>query len=305
MSEAREYLRSVLAGEDCVVAANIYDPLSARIAEILGWRLIYLAGSVAKAAELAAPDDGAIADPRDLADICGRITRAVGASLVVDADDGGGSILRLQRTIRDLEAAGVAGIEIADDVNPATLTYEGSRHGMFVSKGEHEAMLRAAVAARADTTTVIVARTSALNELPREEALDRISMYPQTGAEAVVLPHWPPGGREDIEGVSAACGLPMYVITPPPDVVRDKKFLAQNKVRIAIYGNWTTKDPTPYRAAVRGIYESLARLRGGEGRPWDGELPTDLELLAAVSRRDEFEERERRFSSGADERANA
>jgi carboxyvinyl-carboxyphosphonate phosphorylmutase len=144
--------------------------------------------------------------------IAERITRMAAVSLMVDAEDGFGNAVNVRRTVQEMEAAGVSAIEVEDNFVPQRFNV---RHPGLVSKEEQVGKLQAAVAARTDPSTVIVARTSALAECPLEEALDRIRAYATTGAEALMLatvPH----GRADIAAVHQATSPPS-ALNPLPD----------------------------------------------------------------------------------------
>src|SRR5262249_344842 len=203
MSHAHERFRRVISGSTCVLAANIFDPLSARIADMLGYEVCVLSGSVGKAANLGGPDI-VLYNMSDVVDHCRRITRMAEGSLMVDAEDGFGNAVNVRRTVQEMEAAGVAAIEIEDNVVPKRFNVQTPG---LVSKEEQVGKRQGAVAARTDPSTVIVARTSALAECPLEEALDRIRAYATTGAEALMLaavPH----GRTDIAAVHQVTSLP-------------------------------------------------------------------------------------------------
>ena len=114
MSRAREQFRGVLGGSTCVLAANIFDPLSARIADMLGYEVCVLSGSVGKAANLGVPDI-VLSNMSDVVDHCRRITRMAAVSLMVDAEDGFGNAVNVRRTVQEMEAVGVSAIEIEDN----------------------------------------------------------------------------------------------------------------------------------------------------------------------------------------------
>ena len=290
MSRARERFRGVLAGSTCVLAANIFDPLSARIADMLGYEVCVLSGSVGKAANLGVPDI-VLSNMSDVVDHCRRITRMAAVSLMVDAEDGFGNAVNVRRTVQEMEAAGVSAIEIEDNVVPEKFNV---RNPGLVSKEEQVGKLQAAVAARTDPSTVIVARTSALAACPLEEALDRIRAYATTGAEALMLatvPH----GRADITAVHQATSLPLCVLNPPPEARNDAAFLAANGVRILMLGN-----PT-YAVAVQAIHDSLQRLKEGAMLEDLKALQAPPELLRAVNRTEELMRWQQEYlpSSGA------
>jgi oxaloacetate decarboxylase len=117
MSHVRERFRSVLARPACTLAANIFDPLSASIAHLLGYDVCVLSGSVGKVANLGVPDI-VLSNMSDVVDHCRRIVRIADVSLMVDAEDGFGNAVNVMRTVKELEAAGVSAIEIEDNVVP-------------------------------------------------------------------------------------------------------------------------------------------------------------------------------------------
>ena len=288
MSTPRQDFRQALSGDAPVLAANIFDPLSARIAQLLGYSVCVLSGSVAKAASLAVPDL-VLANSSDLAAACRRIMRAAPVSLMVDAEDGYGGAVNVMRTVAELEAAGVSAIEIEDNAVPRRF---GVVAPGLVSVEEQVGKLRAALAARSDPDLVIVARTAALRECPRDEAMARIAAYTETGADAVMLAGVP-GGRDGIEAVHRSTPLPLCVLSPPPDARDDAAFLAANNVRIVMLGN------PAYAAAVRAVHDVLAHLKDGGSLEALGDRLAPPGLLAKVIRTEEFVQRQGEF--GVDE----
>ena len=276
MSRVRELFREVLERPHCTLAANIFDPLSTRIAHMLGYEVCVLSGSVGKVANLGVPDV-VVSNMSDVVDHCRRITRIADVSLMVDAEDGFGNAVNVTRTVREMEAAGVAGIEIEDNFVPTRFNVADPG---LVSTEEQVGKLEAAVAARADPTTVIVARSAALGLCPLDEALDRISAYSQTGAEALMLTG--SRSREQIEAVHEVTDLPLCVLSPPADARNDQAFLDAHGVRILMLGN-----PT-YAVAVKAIHDSLRHLRDGGALEELADLQAPPELLRQVNRTDEF-----------------
>src|SRR5262245_53543509 len=148
--------RALPAGPAVTLAANIFDPLSARIAQVTGYDLLVLSGSVGKASNLAAPDI-VISTLPDVQDHIRRITRNTDIPIMIDAEDGFGNALNVWRCVRDLEAASVSGIEIEDNVVPRQFGVEDAGLNPVATQ---VGKLAAAVAARTDPRTVIVARTA-------------------------------------------------------------------------------------------------------------------------------------------------
>jgi carboxyvinyl-carboxyphosphonate phosphorylmutase len=260
----------------CTAAANIFDPLSARIAHLLDYEVCFLSGSVGKAANLGVPDM-VLSNMSDLVDHCRRITRIADVSLMVDGEDGFGNAVNVVRTVRELEAAGVAAIEIEDNIAP--VQFNGADRGL-VSQAEQVGKLEAAVAARTDPTTVIVARTAALAYCALDEALDRMRAYAQTGAEVLRLVGL--RTRAQLEAVHQAIALPLTVLSPPADFRNDPAFLAAHGVKILMLGN------PAFGVAVKAIYECLKHLKDGGTIEDLADKQASSTLLRAVDRTEEF-----------------
>lgn len=276
MSVPRERFRQVISKDTCTLAANIFDPLSASIAHLLEYEVCVLSGSVGKVANLGVPDI-VLSNMSDVVDHCRRITRIADVSLMVDAEDGFGNAVNVSRTVREMEAAGVSAIEIEDNVVPKQ--FNVPRPGLVTTE-EQVGKLNAAVAARTDPTTVIVARSAALGECSMEEAVERIKAYSETGAEAVMLTGCK--GRAQLQAVHQVTSLPICVLSPPADARTDLAFLAANGVRILMLGN-----PT-FSIAVKAIYDSLKHLKDGNSLEDLAERQASPALLRAVNRTDEF-----------------
>ena len=276
MSRVREQFRSVLSRPTCTLAANIFDPLSASIAHMLEYEVCVLSGSVGKVANLGVPD-GVLSNMSDVVDHCHRITRIADVSLMVDAEDGFGNAVNVARTVREMEGAGVSAIEIEDNFVPKRFNVENPG---LISKEEQVGKLEAAVAARTDPTTVIVARSAALALTPLDEALERIQAYSHTGAEALMLTG--SSSREQLEAVHQVTTLPICVLSAPANIRNDPDFLAATGVRILMLGN-----PT-FAAAVKAIFDSLQHLKKGGSLEELGDRQATPDLLRSVNRTDEF-----------------
>jgi carboxyvinyl-carboxyphosphonate phosphorylmutase len=265
------------------VAANIFDPLSARIAHMLDYDVCFLSGSVGKVANLGVPDI-VLYNMSDAVDHCRRITRMADVSLMVDGEDGFGNAVNVMRTVKELEAAGVAAIEIEDTIAPGR--FNTADPGLY-STAEHVGKLEAALAARTDPTTVIVARTAALAYYPLDQALDRIWAYAQTGVEAIRLV----GLRtpEQLEAVHQATALPLTVLSPPPALMHDRAFLATNGVRILMLGN------PAFAIAIKALYDCFKHLKDGGTLEDLADKQASPDLLRAMNRTEEFLQWQQRY----------
>src|ERR1700749_3698341 len=168
-TERRERLRATVASGRCIYPGSVHDPISARIAEDLGFEAGMFAGSVASLAVLGAPDI-VVLTLTEFADQAYRINRAGKLPLLVDADHGYGNALNVMRTVQELETAGVAAMCIEDTVLPKTY---GEKKPRLISLEEGVGKMRAALAAREDPSFVIVGRTSAASINGTEDAVRR------------------------------------------------------------------------------------------------------------------------------------
>ena len=283
MSLARERFRTVLSSHDCTLAANVFDPLSARIAHMLDYEVCFLSGSVHKVANLAVPDI-VLVNMSDLVDVCRRITRIADVSLMHDGEDGFGNAVNVVRSVKELEAAGVSAIEIEDAI-PPTRFNQGDL-GLFSQK-EQVGKLEAALAARTDPMTAVVARTTALAQFPLDEALERIKAYSKTGVDAIRLAGLKT--RDQLEAVHKATPLPLTVLSPPDGMANDREFLAANGVSILMAGN------PAFGMAIQAIYDSFKHLKDGGAVEDLAPREADAALLRRVNRTDEFIQLQEQF----------
>ena len=178
LARRRERYRSILEGGQCVHPASVFDPISARIAEDLGFEVGMLAGSIASGTVLGAPDL-IVLTLTEFAQQIHRICRAGDLSLMVDADHGYGNALNVMRTVEELETAGVAALTIEDTALPRSFGTGGEEQ--LISLEEGVAKMKAALAARQDPELVIVGRTSALRISGIPDAITRAKAYQQAG----------------------------------------------------------------------------------------------------------------------------
>ena len=255
-TEQRKRLRAVFAGTKCLSPASVYDALSARVAEAVGYEIGMLAGSVASNTTLAAPDL-IVLTLTEFADQIRRIMRAANLSLIVDADHGYGNALNVMRTVEELEYAGVSAMSIEDTALP---TRFGQPEGTdeLISLNEMVGKLKAAVAARKDPSTIILGRTAALKveNIPRTVA--RAKAYAACGVDAMFVI-----GVESVDQVKAvheAARLPIMVGSAPASIKRED--FAAAGARVLLQGH------QPVAAAVKALRETYAHLHGG-GAPAD------------------------------------
>ena len=250
-SEQRKKFRAVISGTRCVSPASVFDPLSARVAESVGYEIGMLAGSVASNTTLAAPDL-IVLTLTEFADQIRRIMRVSKLGLLVDADHGYGNALNVMRTVQELEHAGVSGMSIEDTALPIRFQQpEGTDE--LISTEEMVGKLKAAVAARSDPQLVIAGRTAALKVEGTEGAVARAKAYAATGVDAIFVV-----GVETLDQVAAvheASGLPIIVGSAPASLRREE--LAARGARILLQGH------QPVAAAVKALQDTYSHLYKG------------------------------------------
>ena len=179
-TDRRRRFRAILKGDRCYHPASVFDPLSARIAQDLGFEVGMFAGSTASLTVLGAPDLILIT-LSEFAEQAYRINRAFEVPLLVDADHGYGNALNVMRTVQELESAGVSALTIEDTVLPRP--YGPGGRGL-TSIEEGVGRMRAALAARQDPDLVIVGRTIAMGSTSTEDAVARAKAYAAAGVDA-------------------------------------------------------------------------------------------------------------------------
>ena len=261
LKDRRERYRRVLAGHACLHPASVFDPVSARLAESLGFEVGMFAGSVASATVLGAPDL-VVLTLTEFADQIRRITRASDLSLMVDADHGYGNALNVMRTVEELETAGVAGLTVEDTLLPPAF---GGAGEALIPVAEMRGKLRAAMAARRDPSLVVIGRTSAPRLAGLAETLSRVQAFQETGVDALFLVGV--SSRDEVQAIHRATALPILLGGIPAELA-DRGFLAAHGVRIALQGH------QPFYAGVKAVYDALRHLR-------DGGAPADLKERVA------------------------
>ena len=249
--DKRERLAALLQGQRCVRAASLFDPMSARIADDIGFELGLMGGSVVSFAVLGDPDITLIT-LSELAEQTRRVCRAGELAVLVDGDHGYGQAFNVARTIAELEMAGASGVCIEDTVLPAPLHGDGA--AALVSVEEGVAKMRAAVHARGRSGLAVMARTSAASLLGLDEAIVRLRAYAATGVDALFLPYLQ--SRAQLQAIAAAVDLPL-VLAAGDASLDDATFLAQHRVSVWHGGH------QPFAAAVQASYEAMRALHAG------------------------------------------
>ncbi|WP_411289297.1 oxaloacetate decarboxylase [Phenylobacterium sp.] len=186
MSAPAQALRAALASTDgAVLAPGCYDALTASLIERQGFAAAYLSGASIAYSRLGRPDIGLVSASEVAETISLIRDRCPALPLVVDADTGFGNALNVQRTVTTFERAGASAIQFEDQEAPKRCGHLAGKR--LVSTGEMTGKIRAAMDARNQSATVIIARTDAIGVEGFEPALERAEAYLQAGPDMLFI----------------------------------------------------------------------------------------------------------------------
>ncbi len=264
----RARLRELLSAGAPLMAPGAYDALSARLIEQAGFDAVYMTGFGTTASLIGRPDVGLLSGA-EMVDNARRIVSAVDVPVIADADTGYGNALNVVRTVQLYEQAGVAGIQLEDQVMPKKCGHMSGK--LLIGADEMVGKIRAAVSARQDPDLVVIARTDAVAVDGLDAAIERARAFADAGADLLFVEA--PTSEDDIARVAAELtGVAPLVFnwaeggrTPPLSLER----IAELGFALVIYPIGTLL------AATAGIQSLLATLRA-DGTPTAalGSLPT-------------------------------
>src|SRR3954470_5603179 len=198
-----QQIRDAIAAR-AVLMPGVYDALTARIAQRVGFDIVFISGYSVSAVRLAEADFGFLTQS-EMADTARAVCRVSDAPVIVDADTGYGNAVNVMRTVSGFQDAGAAGVFLEDQVWPKKCGhFEGKQ---VVSVDEHAAKIRAAADARGERDLFIVARTAAPQPLGVQAAIDRCLAYKEAGADALFVEA--PQSVEELEQIAAALPGPL------------------------------------------------------------------------------------------------
>jgi carboxyvinyl-carboxyphosphonate phosphorylmutase len=264
-TDRRNRFRAILNGGDCVRPASVFDPLSARVAEHLGFEIGLFAGSMASLTILGAPDL-VLLTASELVQQAQRICRATSIPLLVDGDHGYGNALNVARTIEELANVGVAAATIEDTILPAP--FGGAGNNALISVEEGVGKMRAAVAARPD------------------DVIRRLSAYERAAVDALFIV-----GLKSVAELSAIAGattLPLILANISAEL--ESANLSAHRVRINLQGH------LPIMAAVQSVYDTMKALRDGAS-PLQIKNVASNALLKTVTCAASYDEATRKYLS--------
>ncbi len=185
MTQAKRLkLKQSLAGDKIIVAPGIFDMISVRVADQMGFDTLYMTGYGTVASYLGEPDAG-LATYTDMVNRVGAFCGTSNTPIICDGDTGYGGLLNVAHTVRGYEKAGAAGIQLEDQEFPKKCGHTPGRR--VVAADEMVKKIKVTVEARCDPNFIIVARTDARTSLGLDEALRRAEQYVNAGADVIFV----------------------------------------------------------------------------------------------------------------------
>jgi 2-methylisocitrate lyase-like PEP mutase family enzyme len=283
-------LKAILARREAVLLPGAANGLFARTIEDTGFEALYVTGAGIANMYLGVPDIG-LTTLTEIASHVDAIADVVSLPILVDADTGFGNALNMMRTVRVLERAGAAGIQIEDQVFPKKCGHFEGKH--VVPLDEMLSKVKAAVDARRDPDLQIIARTDARAVLGIDAAIDRAHAMIEAGADVTFVES--PTSEAEMARIAKELPVPQIANIvhggKTPDL--GQKRLAEMGFAGVLYAN------AALQAALRASCEVLAALKT------DGSLKNVGDRLAGFDERqravakDKFDSLEKKYSAGA------
>ena len=265
---APDRLRKLLAEPGLIVMPAVWDGLTAKLTAEAGFKTAFLSGSCVAASRLGGPDLDLVSFG-EMFDSFNMVHAAAPDMLVLaDGDHGHGNAMNVQRTVRAYGRAGAAAVLIEDKITPRALTAAGKP---CLPRAEARMKIRAAVQAAKDSGILIMARTDCRPTQGIDEAVARIEMYVEEGADILFLDS-PADEAEVKRGIAAAKGRPSFAVLSPgaPRATPSQKEAVALGFKIATY-------PTGMLSpAVAGMKAGLAALAAGKAEAASALPPPEL-----------------------------
>ncbi len=250
---SKQTLAQLVRSGKFISAPGVYDMISARIADAMGFDALYMTGYGVTASHLGLPDAG-LASYTDMVSRVGQIAQGTKTPLIADGDTGYGGLLNVQHTVRGYEAAGAAGIQLEDQEVPKKCGHTPGRR--VVPLQDMVMKIKVAVETRSSPDFLIVARTDARTTLGLDEALRRAEGFAKAGADVLFIES--PETEEEMRRIGKAFDLPLLanLVEGGRTPVLPQKQLAEIGYRIAIY---PALGFLAAGAALKQVYTALQR----------------------------------------------
>jgi len=228
----RTKFRQRLSEPGLIVAPGVFEMISARIADRMGFDTLYMTGYGAVASYLGIPDAG-LATYTDMVSRAGAIAQGTESPLIADGDTGYGGLLNVAHTVNGYEAAGVTGIQLEDQEFPKKCGHTPGRR--VVPMNDMVKKIKVACESRESKDFLIVARTDARTTLGLDEALHRADAYCKAGADILFVES--PETPEEMAKIATSFDVPVLinVVEGGRTPLFSKEDLEQMGFKMAIY----------------------------------------------------------------------
>lgn len=251
-------LQQLLKRDETLLVPGVFDGMTARLVEEAGYEAIYVTGAGISNAQLGWADVG-LTTLTEIAQVVSWISDVTTVPLIVDADTGFGNAINVQRTVKLLERAGAAGIQIEDQVMPKKCGhFEGKE---VISLEEMVGKIKAAVDARTDDNFAIIARTDAIAVHGFDDAIRRAKAYVEAGATAIFVEA--PSEVEQIKAIPKALpNIPLILnlVEGGKTPLFTKAEVQEMGYQIMLCAN------TVLRGAIKGVIDALKVLKEDESQ---------------------------------------
>jgi 2-methylisocitrate lyase-like PEP mutase family enzyme len=203
-------LKALLEAGEFILAPGVFEMLSAKIADRMGFKALYMTGYGVSVSYLGLPDAG-LATYTDMLERARTIAEGTRTPLIADADTGYGGLLNVQHTVRGYEAAGVQGIQLEDQEMPKKCGHTPNRR--VVPMQDMVRKIEVAVEARRSADTLIIARTDARATHGIDEAIRRAKAYRAAGADVIFVEA--PESEDELKRVGQEIDAPLLANMVP------------------------------------------------------------------------------------------
>lgn len=281
-------LKAKLAAGQTILAPGVYDAFSALVAEQAGFEALYLSGASIAYTALGRSDVG-LTTYSEVCETLARITDRVSTPVIVDGDTGFGNALNVQRTVRGFERAGAAMIQLEDQGFPKRCGHLSGK--TVVPVQEMCGKLRAALDARTDPNTLILARTDSLAIEGLDAALERAERYLECGVDALFVEALRTSDQMDAACARFASRVPLLanMVEGGQTPVESARALGERGFRLVIFPGGTMR---AVAHMLQGYYGSLRE--HGTTSPWRDRM-LDFDGLNALIGTPELLEQGKRY----------
>jgi len=271
----RQALRDLLNRHELVIAPGVFDGISAQLARRTGHAAAYLTGAGVAASGYGLPDIGLVTQT-EMTERARMIVAALGdVPLIADADTGYGAGLNVVRTVRQYDDAGVAAIQLEDQVFPKRCGHLPDKH--VVDAATFVQTLSAALDTRSDDDMLVVARTDARAQLGLDAAIERANRYARAGADIIFIEA--PQGIDEIERIAREVDAPLLI-----NLVLGGMTPLQSTARLQELGYAIAIHPSnPLARATFAMLEGLCELNGGNPADFAPTTPADFFNLVGMA----------------------